>query len=586
MIHIIKKILLILIIFNIVTTFVLIGIKNRFIVKNPIFGTAINTIINDNNQCKKFNTKSSNIYDYSGKSLIFNIYSIENTNYNDNISLIDNAIKEKLNINVIDIIYYNNNEDSESVKNFITKYNINRPVYYVKRSLLKEKLLIDSNSVIISDFNINNVVKLNSMNYAKLEENIKNLYKKTRKVENRKNVKTTRISNDELLIKSIDALLPIKNSDRDELFFTDHLGKKIFSIHADKNLNYYIGNGKNKEGPVEKVLFNNIKSVKLYKNDLYVLDDIFIKKLDLKTNIISIVLQDSLLKDVVDFDIISDNYFIFSTQTDKIIIYNGGFGMIKSNFGTIDKILKYENKIILLSKTNLKLYVYKNNDIHEFIDINKILNKNVRIKDLTVNGNILYIVTSDDHLFIIKNNDNAEQKSFKNIKNIKTVATSTNYLYISDGSNIYKLGIKDLNNDNYNNKVIKLDFKFYYKSKNYFTIREFDFLNASNSLVWKNDMLSIIINNSTYIDYDAPNYIDLYEVNDNKLSYISKNSVINDSIIFDKIDTNKSYHINGKIYYRYEDRIFVKKINTFVKFKDNYINKNVEINFNNIYLND
>ena len=66
-------------------------------------------------------------------------------------------------------------------------------MYYVKRSLLKEKLLIDSNSVIISDFNINNVVKLNSMNYAKLEENIKNLYKKTKKIENRKNIRTIQI---------------------------------------------------------------------------------------------------------------------------------------------------------------------------------------------------------------------------------------------------------------------------------------------------------------------------------------------------------------------------------------------------------
>lgn len=582
MVRIIKNFLLILTIINVIAILFLVNLKKKFIIKNPVFGTVINSIIKDEKFCEKFNIKTNNIFDYSGKSVIFNIYSLDNLDYKDNMDLVDDIINDKLNVNIIDVISYGE-KNSEKIKEFITKYNINRPVLYVKDTLLERKLSIKSNSVIVSDFDINNVVKLANVNYDELEENIKNLYKKTKKIQNRKTIKTTKINNDELLIKSIGNMLSVKNADLNELFFVDYIGKKIFSIYANGRLNYYIGNGKEDDGIVENTLFNDIKSIKFYKNCIYILDGNFIKKLDLETNRIKIILQDNVLDDVIDFEVINENNFVFSTKNSEIIVYNDDFKTIKSNFVLISKIVKYGRKIILLDAKNSKLYTYKNKSIQEFIYVGKFLNQNAKIIDLAVSDDAIYLLADNNTLLILKN-DKIHTKTFQKIDKIKNIALNKDILYISNNSDIYELSIKGLNNDNYENKIKKLDFQFSYKSKNYFGFEEFDFKNADRDVVWKNSLLSFTMDNK-YIDYKAPNYITLYEVNDNKISYISKNSMINDGIVFNEIDTNKRYYVNGKIYYRYKNEIFVKKINKFIDFRDNCVNKSIEINFNNIYLN-
>lgn len=582
MTHIVKKILTILIIINLVLLIFLICVRSRFVTKDPMFGTVINSIIKNEDLCKRFNMSSDNIFDYYGKSVLFDVYSLDDSKYKSNLNLVSNITTERLNINIVDIIFYEE-KNIDKVKDFIAKNSINRPVLYVEKSFLSKKLSLDSNSVVLSDLNIDNVIKLKSFDYMELEENVKNLYKKTKKIRNIDVKKVVKQNNDELVIKSIGRMLSVKNDDYNDLFFVDYIGNKIFSIYANGKLDYYIGNGKEDDGNVDKISFNNIRSVKLYNNNLFVLDGIFLKRINLDTNRVDIILQDNILEGVNDFEMIDKNNLIFTTNTEKLITYDDGFNIIKNNFGSINKVVKHDGKIVLSDMDKSKFYIYKNHDIYKFIDLNNILNRNVNIIDFANNNDTLYFVTSENEILMLKNNK-VDVRKFNNIKNIKFITVDNSSLYMSDDTNIYELNIKDLNNDNYEKKIKRIDFKFSYKSKNYFTFKEFDFIDANKEIVWLNDILSIVINEDSYIDYKAPNYIDLYEVNGKKISYVSGNSVMNDNVVFDKIDTNKNYYINGKIYYRYDDKIFVKKINNFVEFKDNYVNKNIEINFNNIYL--
>ena len=171
MTHIVKKILTILIIVNLVSLIFLICIRSKFVTKNPMFGTVINSIIKNEDSCKRFNMSSDDIFDYYGKSILFNVYNLDDSKYKSNLNLVSNITTERLNINVVDIIFYEK-KNIDKVKNFVAKNSINRPVLYVEKSFLSKKLSLNSNSLILSDLNMDNVVKLKSFDYKELEENV------------------------------------------------------------------------------------------------------------------------------------------------------------------------------------------------------------------------------------------------------------------------------------------------------------------------------------------------------------------------------------------------------------------------------
>lgn len=579
-----KKVLIILILINIFYLSFLISSKNKFFIKNPKFGVIINQIINDEHFCQKFNSNIDNIFNISGKGIIFNIYDIEDNTHKYNIDLINRVLEEKLNVNIIDIIYYEKNLDKDLVNDFILRHNINRPVFYVDRSFLYDKLSIDSNSIIISDFNINNVVRLDKIDYNLLEDNLYNLYKKTKKVKIHPISTSTKVQNDELLIKSIHNPVIVRNNEKNgekELFFNDKIGKKIFGIHLDGSLNYYIGNGKDNDGLIENIRFNDINSIKEYNNELYVLDSFSLKKINFDTKKVDIILQDKALNNINDFCILNENQFIFTEKTGKLVLYgNDKFKKVKNNVDIITKIEKYDNKVFLLDTNNSKIYFYSKNEIKEYFNLN-----GLNIIDFTIYNDIFYLLDNDSKIHILSDNTIMSTKQFDILNNIKNIAIDDKNLYLSDNVNLYKIVLKDLNNENYEKKIQKIDFKFSYKSKNYFKNIEYDFYNYKKITVWKNNTLLININNNDKVDieWNAPNYINLYEINDNKLINKQETNIINNNIIFDNIDTNKGYYLNGKIYYKYKNNIFIKKINDFVNFKNNHSNKSIEINFNTIY---
>ena len=576
-----KKILTILILINIIYLSFLISNKNKFFIKNPKFGTVINQIINDKNYCKKFNSETENIFEFAGKGIIFNIYSIENSAYKYNLNLINKVLEERLNVNIIDIIYYDKILDENSINDFILRQNINRPVFYVDKNFLNEKLSINSNSIIISDFDINNVVRLGKMDYTLLEENIKNLYQKTKKIKVHPETNDTKVQNDELLIKSVRNPVIITNNEK-ELFFIDKMSKKIFGIYLDGSLNYSIGNGKNDDGLIENIGFNNISSIKEYNNKLYILDSFSLKKVNFDTKRVDIVLQDGILEDINDFCILDKNKFLFSKKNGELIIYKDNeFKVLTNELDVIKKIGRYNNRIYLLGKNNSKLYVYYNNKIRDYFKF-----EDTNIIDFAVYGGVFYLLNNDNKIYILEDEKIKQIIEFDNVNNIKYITVDNKDLYFSDDMNIYKINLKDLNNHNYEKKLKKIDFRFSYKSKNYFKNNEYDFYNYNKVFVWQNNKLLIDIsnNNKINIDWEAPNYINLYELNDKKIINIQDIDIVNNNIIFDNIDISKNYYLNGKVYYRYNNEIFVKKINDFVYFKDNHLNKNIEINFNNIYI--
>lgn len=586
MTNLVKRTLLVLIFINFLILLFLLNIRNKFFIKNPELGTNFNKIIENNEFCKQFNSGINNIFEFAGKSLIFNIYNIDDEGYTKNLDLINKAIEEKLNVNIIDIILFKN-RDENKVVNFILKYKIDRPVFYIEKSFFNKKFSVNPNSILISDLNINDFVELDKFEYNFFENVVENFYKKTKKIRSDLITKSTKLNNDELLIKSIKSMLIVNNKDDDvEIFFVDEISKNIFSTYTDGNLGYYIGNGKNDEGLLQDAYFKNIKSIKYYNNDLYVLDDIYIKKLDLKNDIVTIVLENDLIKNCVDFDITDKGEFILSDKFGKIILnINGKYKISKFNFISAVKFKRYNNELYLFDSNNLKIYQFKDNKFNNFLDLANLVNNDIDVIDFAIKNKILYLIDVNGNLYIVKDDSLQQIKIIDNVNGVQSINTDNNNLYLSDGSNLYKINLLDINNKNKHIQLNKIDFKFSYKSQNHFSKKEFDFSQINNEILLKDKKLTILINSDLVDKYITPNYIDLYEINDGKIVYLKEANILDKNIIFDDIDDNKNYYLNGKIYYKHNDEIFVKKINSFVSFKDNHFNRNIEINFNNIYIN-
>ena len=75
-------------------------------------------------------------------------------------------------------------------------------------------------------------------------------------------------------------------------------------------------------------------------------------------------------------------------------------------------------------------------------------------------------------------------------------------MYISDGSNLYKVNLIEVNNKNNRIKLNKIDFKFSYKSQNHFNKKEFDFSKVNNEILLGDKKLTILVKNDLIDKYN------------------------------------------------------------------------------------
>lgn len=581
-----KKILVLLICINLLFLFFLIKNKNNVIAKKPAFGTVFNNLLKDET-ILTYNFPQKNIFFAQNKSTIFNTIFLEKENFKHNIDITNKLLKNSYNINVVYVIAYKN-YDKINFETFILENKLVNPVIIIPEEVIKEKLSIFENSILISDLNIDKVVllKKSKMTYENTTKNLENLYKKTKFVKRIQENKKINFS-DTLLINSISQLLFIENFNSfKQLFILDKINKTIFGSFIDGKLNYKI-DAKDVNNRFS-LHFENIKNIKYFNNNIYILDDNKIKILDFKKNEARIFLENKNLEDSLDFDFISNDNLLISSENGKLLNYkNGKFEKINKQFGKIYKIQNYKNKIYFLDSTNLKFYVFDNSTINLVYNLKDLLNnKNLIIEKFAINNNNFYFLNETDNKIFIVSGNNYKTKETNINEKINDIAIFENNLYLANTLTIKKLNL--IENDNFKD----LNFDFSYVSKNNFGNSIYDYNininynNVEKITLWNSGFINILLDNRYTILDDNPSYINLYKIEKDKLIFIKQENILSNEIVFDNIETSNKYYINGKIYYKENNNlIFEKNINIFLDFSDNNTNKNIRIIYSNLLSN-
>ena len=589
-----KNILIILIIINFAIFCFIQLYKSRIIVKTPYFATKLNDIIQNIPDNSIFNTNLKDITYFNGKSVIFNIYDINNIDYLNNFNVIEQVENNNLNVNIIDIIVNNNDEiqninETDNVLNFIKKHSINRPVYLVNRDVLKNTLNLTEQNIIITDFNINNfyILYQHNINYKNIVSKLNEIYKKTLFVQKYNNNQYTYTNNnDELFIKSLDNITIINNYYNNMPVFaiTDTFGKQIFIININGDLIDIIGNGNKNIGETKNLNFCSPKATKYINNKLFVVDscDNSIKEIDLKEKNSKYLIKSQIsLKNIFDFEILNKNEIIFSSSN-GVFVYDMNKKeslLINSNLHNIYKIVKYNGIIYLFDSQNLILYSY-NNDGHleAKIDIKSIIRKNsINIKYFFINSMGFYFAdTENKTIWLITHKNQLEKKEFKNVNNLKDLMIFRNYLYVCDDNNIKQL---DLINGHEKNIYINFSEesarKLMYKYN--FNKSLTDKIFKSIELKGKNLNVRVIDDNHKIVK-NAPNSIDLYIKENNSLRLINRQNLKHKSFSFENLDNLQNYYIIGKIFYKNaENKTYIKHLYYNIIFLENTNNNELII---------
>lgn len=610
MVNIVKKLikllLLTFIICNVAVYIYLWRQKKQVLITKPQFATTFNKVFKNENNYEIYNFESKNINVFKGKITIFNFYKISDLSYLKNMKIIDEIKKNHININIIDIIIdendfeKNNNliqlSKKSTILNFILQNNITRPVLEIKKEFLSQNFNVNENSIIIADYNLNKTIIIDkeNLNYNTVFTSINLIHQKTKFIKKYESSPIMINSFDNLLISSFDRIEYTHNfEDKMPAFFiTDTLGKKIFIININGNIINMIGGGDKESGQFYDVKLCMPTASKYYKNKLYIADfcDNSIKVANFDTTEVDNFVKNERLQNILDFEFIDDENLIIST-TNGLFTYNITTKKLNNpttNLGLVYKFMTYQNKIYFFDSVNLKMYYYSENKIQSYVDLNKIfVNHDKEIKYFFINSLGMYFVNSDtNEVWFIDNELKLHKKQFQNFGKIKDVIFFKNYLYICNDFSIKQL-------DLLKGGLKQIFLNFVYQNKNTLLLesnknkqlleKDFTIQNVSK----ENDYIEYNINNSQYkILYHSPNYINLYEKEENNLNLIEQINDFRKKIEFTKLDTKKEYYIIGKIYYRIGNKspIFIKKIKQKIIFTNNINSNLIEIAFNN-YLN-
>lgn len=561
----------------------------------PYFATKLNNIIQNIPDNNIFNTKLKDITYFNGKSVIFNIYDINNIEYLNNLNTIEQIENNNLNVNIIDIII-NDNDKIENINktteilSFITKHNINRPVYLINRDILKNTLNLTEQNIVITDFNINNfyVLYQHNINYKNIISKLNEIHKKTQFIQKYNNNQDTFTNkNDELFIKSLDNITIINNYyDNIPIFAaTDIFGKQIFITNINGDLIDIIGNGNKNIGETKNLNFCSPKTTKYINNKLFVVDscDNSIKEIDLKEkNSKYLIKSQNSLKNIFDFEILNKDEIIFSSPN-GIFVYNMNKKeslLIDNNLNNVHKIMKYDGIIYLFDSEKLILYSY-NEKLEIKINIRNIVEKNnIDIKYFFINSIGFYFADNENKtVWLVTHKNKLEKKEFKNVNNLKDLVIFRNYLYICDDNNIKQLDlIKGNEKDiyiNFNEDTTK-NLMYKYNSNKLLTNKIF------KTIELKNSILDIkIIDDNHKIIKNAPNSINLYIKENNNLRLLNKQNMKYKKISFNNLDNLQNYYIIGKIFYKNNNnKIYIKHLYYNIIFLENTNNNELIININ------
>lgn len=602
----IKLLLLTFIICNVVVYIYLWHKKQEVLISKPYFATMFNKVFNNKNNYEIYNFESKNINIFKGKITIFNIYKISDLSYLKNIKIIDEIKKNHININIIDIIIDENDLEKtnnliglskkSTILNFILQNNINRPLFQIKKEFLLQHFNVKDNTIIIADYNLNKTINIEkeNLNYNIVFNSINLIHQKTKFIKKYKSNPIMIDSFDNLLINSFDRIEYTHNfEDKVPAFFiTDTLGKKIFIININGNIINMIGGGSRETGQFYDVKLCMPTTSKYYKNKLYIADfcDNSIKVANFDTTEVDNFVKNERLQNILDFEFIDDENLIIST-TNGLFTYNiitKKFNNAAKNLGMVYKFMTYQNKIYFFDSTNLKMYYYSENKIQSYVDLNKIfVNHDKEIKYFFINSLGMYFVNSGtNEVWFIDNELKLHKKQFQNFGKIKDIIFFKNYLYICNDFSIKQL-------DLLKGGLKQIFLNFVYQNKNTLLLesnknkqlleKDFTIQNVSK----ENNYVEYNLDNSQYkILYHSPNYINLYEKEENNLNLIEQINDFRKKIEFTKLDTKKEYYIIGKIYYRIGNKspIFIKKIKQKIIFTNDIASNLIEIAFNN-YLN-
>jgi hypothetical protein len=489
-----------------------------------------------------------NVDDLDGRILLLNVYKISDTN---NIFSLQTATKVKNffknKITILDIITDGNDFDSDAIKDFVIKNDIERPIFDIPNFIDgRIFLLIDKDGEQINVF---------KDDYKDITKEINTLLtrKKMKAKINPLSVTLEKRTLPEPFIKSLSFIKRWNN----KFILGDPRGGKIFIVNINGEIINQIGN------------FCYPLSFSIKDNVLYIPDfcDNLIKSIDLdKFDILENVME---INQPIAVNFL-DNDMIVSTSNG---IYKGE-----------DIICNDCDKVFKLDKNDSKLFFVNKGEI-KFFDKNFTLN-NTDIE--TDNSNNIYI--DETGIFI------ADRFNNKIVKNKKVYSESSLYNFPTDIVDYRdKLYITNENNkeililDKITKKIQKLPITF---SSKYNNLENDEYLYVNNDLdtfnlkTGSNNKVLIKLEDDYVLEKFAHQSISLFKKDkkDNAailLKKYNKQEILKNEFDLPELSENEIYYLNGSLLYRKNNdtRYFINNFTFKIETKNNNIENIIEINF-------
>lgn len=577
--HFLRIIIIILIII-----IVFIKLFKIFILKTNIYEkNNFLKIIKDKNNTS-FNIKNhiylENII-FNNKITKINVYS---TNDPEIINITNNN-KELLNlfgnnINIIDLVVENNNIDdianliSFSKEDFITKYNINYPIFFVKNNNYTEQYF---NKTLIYDEQFS----------------LKKTFDKKNNISSFKNY-IINISNDKKILKRIkNTNYDYNNSFED----TNFVGEFKNFIIIEKNNGYdfpifAILDSLKKQillttisGKILNIIkFENIclaKDIKEKNGKIYIIDSCNgeIQILDLNNLTINSFINNKNLIGIDDFEFIDDNNIFFIKNSNIFgiinIIENKCENIFKKDgleIGNVTNIIKHNNLFYFFDNFYNKLYSFnlKNNSIELLFNINSITQEKIKYFFLHNLNNIYFIANEDNKIYFF-DGLNLTEKTFDNFLFFpQNIQFFRNYYYFLSNNFLQKINF--LTNEKEN---IYLIFSAQFKINQNDILKEKIIINNLKKINIKNKLLNLnfLYNNTDYeFVLNSPSFLLLFEIKENNtLSLINNLNILSNNHFEIDLDKNKKYVLYGKIFYNnlLFNEIKIKTIENIISFDEN-----------------
>lgn len=540
---------------------------------------------------KNFNNlikEKSSDFDYSikdifnGKITIINIYNSNDLNclYNINLS---NILTKYFgnNINIIDIMVKNtddfiSNEILNIIDNkeedFITKYNIIRPVISLTENDMKQYFNINNPTnkiIVLNELGEIEYIKNNNIDYNLIIKDIIDISKKKKRMYKKDkidNLETNKIiMPDREIMQSFSDFILIENFEKYDLPVMAILDNERIVISTLNGEILYI---------IENDKFCQLTSIKYIEKSIYVSDSCnsAIYKIDFNEKKVEDFVQDKSLLAISDFEFINNNELLISKKLDYGI---GIFNVQTKNYeslnsklnlnykiGKINKIKKNNNGFYFFDYDYNILYMYNNNENNIVVDLNN-------FDDFLIYGINNFYVNSKDNIYFIDNYNNRllhyhynnlYEKNFKNnINNPKDLIIYRNIYYSLSNNYIQQLNMYDQQN-----KIITP----------YFSNNTKIFLNINDISIEYNEYISSektininnIIKDINIVPY-SPSILILFEKDGNEI-FPTKIYYYNSLMNNEEILIEKEYVLYGKIYYNEDDKIKLKNIDMILRYND------------------